>query len=191
MEFFNFKTRVRPGTGKLLVSEPLLPDPNFERSIILLCAHDKDGSFGFVLNKPSETRVCEVLDDFEAEELMAFVGGPVAQDTLHYLHVFEDLEGAQEVLPGIYWGGDFDSLRELARKGECKAGSIKFFLGYSGWSSGQLNSELKENAWIVSNKVDEELIFSTDPAVAWRKSMNILGGRFNLYANYPTDPRLN
>lgn len=191
MELFNFKTPLKPGSGRLLVSEPLLPDPNFERSIILLCAHDEDGSFGFVLNKPTENLIGELVEGFEGLEQMAFTGGPVQQDTLHFIHCFPDLEGSREILKGIFWGGDFDVLKDLARAGKCTPDKIRFFLGYSGWSEGQLDGELKENAWIVSDKVDESLIFVTDPAEMWKKAMLILGGRFSHYVNYPTDPRLN
>ena len=191
MDLFNFKTPLTPTAGRLLVSEPLLPDPNFERSIILLCAHDEEGSFGFVLNKPSMNKVGDILEGLEELEQLAFIGGPVQQDTLHFIHRFPELEGSKEILEGIYWGGDFDSVKELAVLGKCTPDRIRFFLGYSGWSEGQLDSELKENAWIVSDRVDESLIFVTDPAEMWRKAMSVLGGRFVRYANYPSDPRLN
>jgi putative transcriptional regulator len=191
MNLFDFKTPLRPAPGLLLVSEPMLPDSNFERSIILLCAHDSDGSFGFVLNKPSDQEVSDLVDGFEDFHGNIFTGGPVEQDTLHFIHCFPEIEGRQEIREGIYWGGDFDSLRELAGRGKCTPDRVCFFLGYSGWSVGQLEDELKENAWIVSDKVDRSLIFETGPAEMWRKAMTVMGGRFSRYANYPTDPRLN
>jgi len=191
MNLFDFKTPLKPASGLLLVSEPMLPDPNFERSIILLCAHDAEGSFGFVLNKPSGQDVSDLIDGFGDFYARVFTGGPVEQDTLHFIHCFPEIEGGLEIFDGIFWGGDLDSLRELAVKGQCTPDKVRFFLGYSGWSGGQLEEELKENAWIVSGKFDRSLIFETVPDEMWRKAMIILGGRFSRYANYPTDPRLN
>ena len=191
MELFNFKTKLPPGPGRILLSEPFLNDPNFERSIILLCAHDTEGSFGFVLNKPTESGVRDLLDGFEDLTQMVFSGGPVQQDTLHFIHRFPGLKGAQEITKGIFWGGDFDELRSYYLQGRCTEDKVRFFVGYSGWSEGQLESELNENAWIVSDKFDESFIFITDPAEMWRNAMNGLGGRFIHYANYPSDPRLN
>lgn len=70
-------------------------------------------------------------------------------------------------------------------------GDIKFFLGYSGWSSGQLETELEENSWIVSDLTSPELVFDTAPDAMWKKTLTIMGGRFSVYSNYPKDPRLN
>lgn len=191
MDLFNFKTKLNPAPGRILLSEPFLNDPNFERSMILICAHDSDGSFGFVLNKPTETTVEELLDGFEGLDQIVFSGGPVQQDTLHFIHQFSQLKGAQKVTEGLFWGGDFDELRSIYLNGNFSEDQIRFFVGYSGWSEGQLDSELNENAWIVSNSVDQSFIFITDPAEMWRKAMNGLGGRFSHYANYPANPRLN
>lgn len=191
MDLFNFKTKLRPAPGRILLSEPFLNDPNFERSIILLCAHDAEGSFGFVLNKPTDNTVENILDGFEGLNQTVFSGGPVQQDTLHFIHRFPRLSGAQEITDGIFWGGDFDELRSYHQDGRLNDDLIRFFVGYSGWSEGQLDSELNQNAWIVSDRLDQSLIFISDPAEMWRKSMNGLGGRFVHYANYPADPRLN
>ncbi|MFZ9981129.1 MAG: YqgE/AlgH family protein [Cyclobacteriaceae bacterium] len=191
MNLFDFKTSLRPAPGLLLVSEPMLPDPNFERSIILLCAHDTEGSFGFVLNKPSGKNVSELVDGFAGLHAQVFTGGPVELNTLHFIHCFPEIEGGLEIRDGIYWGGDIDSLRELAAIGKCTPEHVRFFLGYSGLSGGHLDDELKENTWIVSGNVDRSLIFETVTDEMWKKAMIILGGRFSIYANYPTDPRLN
>lgn len=188
MDYFNYKTPVKPAKGRLLLSEPMLADPNFERTLVLLCAFDDEGAFGFVLNKPSESLVSDLIDCEVQEEKWAFIGGPVQQDSLHFIHRFDDVEGAQEILPGVYWGGDFETVLEKSR---LDPDSVRFFVGYSGWAAGQLEDELKENAWIVSDRADEELIFDTEPDSMWQEAVSRLGGRFTLYANYPTDPRLN
>src|SRR5690349_25077053 len=103
MEFFKYNNRLEPSRGRLLVSEPFLPDPNFERTIILLCEHNQDGSFGFVLNKPSLANVADVLDELNMFKGLAFVGGPVQQDTLQYVHRIKGVEKSVEILEGVYW----------------------------------------------------------------------------------------
>ena len=191
MEFFNYKNKISPAKGKMLVSEPYLPDPNFERTIVLLCEHNADGSFGFVLNKPSMANITDVMEGMGEFKSPVLVGGPVQQDTLHYLHNCEEIENAIHVIDDIYWGGDFDNVKFLINSGQLTPADIKFFLGYSGWSEGQLETELEEDSWIVSDKFDNHLIFETLPNEMWKKALETMGGRFSVYSNYPQDPRMN
>lgn len=191
MEFFKYKNKIAPSKGKILVSEPYLPDPNFERSIVLLCEHNEMGSFGFVLNKPSLAMLGDVMEGLEQFNATVFVGGPVQQDTLHYLHRCGDLSGAIQITDDVYWGGDFDNLKFLINTEQINASDIKFFLGYSGWSEGQLDEELAADSWIVSDKFDSSLVFETDPKQMWKRSLESMGGRFSIYSNYPVDPRMN
>jgi len=191
MNFFKYRNRYQPEKGRLLVSEPFLPDPNFGRTVVLLCEHDGNGSFGFVLNKPSLVKVNEVVTDITNVEDIVYVGGPVQQDTLHFVHRNITLENAAEVNSGIFWGGDFEGLVLLADTQQISSSNIRFFIGYSGWGPGQLEEELKEDSWIVGDYASEELLFETDPEQMWKKALKNLGGRFSVYSNYPVDPRLN
>lgn len=191
MEFFKYRNKILPQKGGLLLSEPYLADPNFERTAILLTEHNEEGTVGFILNKPSDSRVNEVMEDFKQLDARVFIGGPVEQDTLHYVHRIKDLTDAIELIPGLYWGGNFEQLLALVESNQVAAADIKFFLGYSGWSTGQLEEELKADSWIVSDQVSDELIFETDPEAMWKKAMRGLGGRFSVYSNYPADPRMN
>lgn len=191
MEFFNYKTKLLPKKGRILVSEPHLPDPNFERSIVLICEHNEEGSVGFILNKPSNSEVSELLEGINSFDLPVFIGGPVEQDTLHFIHRYESLEGATEIGDGIYWGGDFERLLFLLESKQLLPEDIKLFLGYSGWAAGQLDEELAIDSWIISDRVDDELLFETDSSKMWRKALQLMGGRFSVYSNYPIDPRLN
>ncbi len=191
MEFFSYKNKIAPQKGRILVSEPYLPDPNFERTIILLCEHNDDGSFGFIMNKPSVAKLADVMQDLQEIDAPVFIGGPVQQDTLHYIHRLPDLEDSIEVIEGIYWGGNFDQLVSLIETKQVASSDIKFFLGYSGWSAGQIDEELKEDSWIVSDKVNEELLFDIKAEAMWQYALKRMGGRFSVYSNYPQDPRLN
>ena len=191
MEFFEYRNKIDLQKGRLLLSEPYLADPNFERTVILLTEHNEEGSVGFILNKPSESHVSEVMDDLKGLEAQIYIGGPVQQDTLHFIHRHGDLEDAIELENGIYWGGNFEQLLTLIDDQRLSLTEIKFFLGYSGWSPDQLQEELKLNSWIVSDRVSQEVIFETLPDQMWKRALQELGGRFSVYSNYPADPRMN
>ena len=113
-DFFKYKNRIPPEKGCLLVSEPYLPDPNFERTVILLCEHNDEGSFGFILNKLSNLSFGEIIEEAKAFTADIFIGGPVQQDTLHFIHRNpQDFKSAVEIAENLYWGGDFDKLLTL------------------------------------------------------------------------------
>ncbi len=191
MDFFSYRTRIAPARGRLLISEPYLPDPNFERTVVLLCDHNDQGSFGFVLNRQSEAAVSDMVEQLPKVKDLAFVGGPVQQDTLHFLHRCPDITDGTHVLDQVYWGGDFEKLTFLVDTGQLRHDRVRYFLGYSGWSPGQLDEELEANSWIVTDKVDEALVFDTAPGDMWKKVLAAMGGRFSVMSNYPVDPRLN
>lgn len=191
MDFFDYTNELKPQAGFLLLSEPYLADPNFERTIILLCEHNDEGSLGFVLNKPSEAEVGTLVAELVNCKNRACVGGPVQQDTLHYLHRLAGIQGAVEVADGIFWGGDFDEVIDKINTHQMGEDDIQFFLGYSGWSAGQLEEEIASKSWIVSDRVSESLIFATPFEDMWRKTLKSMGGRFSMYSNYPVDPTLN
>jgi putative transcriptional regulator len=191
MEFFRYDNKLKPEKGRLLISEPFLPDPNFERTVVLLCEHNAEGSFGFVLNKPSAIKVNEVMEDFSNFDTVVFVGGPVQQDTLHFIHRNVNIENAIDIAENIYWGGDFESLVTVYDTKQITNNDIRFFLGYSGWGPGQLEAELEQESWIVCDFVSNQLLFDTEPDKMWRKALDNMGGRFSVYSNYPVDPRMN
>jgi len=191
MEFFKYKNKIAPEKGRLLISEPFLPDPNFERTVVLLCEHGAEGSFGFILNKASILKASEVMEELKNFDHEVFIGGPVQQDTLHFIQRNPEIENGAEILKGIYWGGTFEQVLMLCDTHQLHQTDIKFFLGYSGWDAGQLEEELEQDSWIVCDFVTEDLLFETDPNLMWKKALENMGGRFSIYANYPVDPRLN
>ena len=191
MEFFKYRNKIKPEKGRLLISEPFLPDPNFERTVVLLCEHNEEGSFGFVLNKPSILKVNEIMEDLTDLDNLVYVGGPVQQDTLHFIHRNAVLDNAVEIVNQIFWGGAFENLMLLCETHQVKGNDIRFFLGYSGWGPGQLDEELDQESWIVCDYVTDQLLFDTGPEIMWRKALENMGGRYSMYSNYPVDPRLN
>lgn len=181
-----------PAKGDLLISEPFLPDPNFERSVILICEHTAQGSLGFVLNKPTTLKLEDVLDEVSGFDKTLYSGGPVQLETLHFIHRSATLAKESEDLGnGVYWGGNFEQLLTMMNTRELSPEDVKFFVGYSGWSAGQLQQELAQGSWIVYPGATEQQVFQTAPNLLWRQVLASMGGRFKMYSNYPTDPRLN
>ncbi len=178
--------------GDLLISEPFLPDPNFERTVILLCEHNEEGSVGFVLNKPSHFQLKDVVDEVQGFDVTLYSGGPVEQNTLHFIHKVNDqLSTYQTIKKGLYWGDNFEQLLTKINVKKVSPGDLKFFIGYSGWGSGQLESEIREKSWIIYKNATITQVFDTPPEILWRSVLKEMGGEYKVIANYPTDPRLN
>lgn len=179
-----------PQQGRILISEPLLSDAYFKRSVILITEHSDQGAVGFVLNKPIEIPLNEILADFPDFEAEVYVGGPVAKDTVHFLHTLGNLvPNSVHVIDNIYWGGDFDVLKELINEGMVKKDQVRFFLGYSGWSPNQLEDEIDENAWLVVD-VDPKKLMSADKDI-WKKTLENLGKKYKIWSNFPENPAMN
>jgi putative transcriptional regulator len=182
---------VQPSPGILLIADPFLKDPNFKRAVVLLCEHQEEGSFGFVLNKAFSYTLDELVPGFDKHSIPVFVGGPVQPDTIHFLHRYPTLiPGSFEIAAGIYWGGNFETLTTLINNGQVDPGTIRFFIGYSGWSGGQLTDELKEKSWITS-EATPDLIFHDHPEEIWKDCLRHLGGDYEMMVHYPFDPQLN
>lgn len=180
-----------PAKGKLLVSEPFMYDPNFKRSVILLTEHNEDGTIGFILNQQIEMDIQKTLDDFPEIDVPVYVGGPVSPDTLHYIHKAGDLlEDSVEILPGVFWGGNFETLKILIQNGEVETRDLRLFIGYSGWSPDQLEEELDEESWILT-PASEDSIFKIEPEELWGEVLKEMGADYGMLANFPEDPHLN
>jgi putative transcriptional regulator len=182
---------ISPGPGTLLIAEPFLKDPNFMRTVVFLCDHQEEGSFGFVINKLFDHTLDELMNDLDELKLPVFYGGPMQMDTIHFLHQYPDLiPGSYEVLDGIFWGGDFETAINMIRTGTIQPEKIRFYIGYSGWGQGQLNDELKEKSWLTSQG-NRKLVFHNKADEIWKESLKHLGGDYEALANYPIDPQLN
>jgi len=176
--------------GRILISEPLLSDNYFKRSVVFITEHSDKGAVGFVLNKPVELPINEILSDFPIFHAKVYIGGPVAKDTIHFLHTLGELvPNSIHVLDNIYWGGDFDSLKELIEEGIVESSQVRFFLGYSGWSPNQLEEEIENNAWLVT-RVESSKIMLADEDI-WKKTLNELGKKYKVWANFPENPAMN
>lgn len=177
--------------GSLILAQPFLNDEVFKRSVCLLCAHSrKEGSFGFILNKPTEFKVGDFIEELEDLDLPVYFGGPVATDSLYFLHDNSlQIEDAQKVIPGVYWGGDFQQMAKKLSEHGGKELNVKFILGYSGWDPGQLRKEIIEDSWIVA-QANPQTIFEEREKL-WKDTMEGLGEIYNHMANLPERPELN
>jgi putative transcriptional regulator len=180
-----------PEKGKILISEPFLPDTFFNRSLVYLTDHTPQGSVGFILNKKLDLKVSAAIAGFEGWNENLNMGGPVAPDTLHYLHNRGDLIPKSVLVEGnIFWGGDIDSIRELIKTGKIKQSQIRFFLGYSGWSAGQLERELKENSWIIA-KVKSDIVMNNRSDDTWKRVLRSFKNKYRMWADFPDSPEMN
>lgn len=187
----NLELMENPEKGKLLVAEPFLGDPNFERSVILLTEHNEEGTVGYVLNRPMDLKLEDVIPDFPEFDASIFHGGPVEQSNLYFIHTRPDIfDGAIPISERLYWGGDFSQLQTAVDEKLITSSEIRFFLGYSGWSPGQLSAELSEKSWRVVPS-EEVNVFEPNSTEMWKNAISNLGGDYKLWANAPSDPLLN
>lgn len=190
-DFFQPENTLLPQKGRILISEPFLMDNYFKRSIVLITEHSEEGTVGFVLNKPVNMKVNEIMSDFPAMDAVVSLGGPVQTNTLHYIHTMGDIiPNSMKVIDNIFWGGEFDVIKRLLESGSLNHENIRFFLGYSGWQSNQLEDELSENAWVVADIRPEEIMTPMNKYF-WNKTLNRLGKKYQMWANFPENPQMN
>lgn len=177
--------------GKLLIAEPsILNDTSFNRTIILITEHTKNNAVGFILNRPLAYTINDLLPDIFCD-FTVYQGGPVEQDNLYFIHKAGNLiPESIEIGNGIFWGGNFESLKYALQNELISDNEIRFFLGYSGWSKNQLDREINSKSWFVSEN-DHENIFSINDETIWREKLLQKGGNYKLWANAPSDIQQN
>lgn len=191
IDFFKISNDKVAEGGRVLISEPFLADQYFRRSVVYLTEHNTSGSLGFVLNKGLDLNISDVLEDFPEVNFPLSLGGPVSTNTVHYLHMLGDeIPESVHVKKGIFWGGDFDAMKDLVRSGRATGENLRFFLGYSGWSENQLESELEMNAWLVG-EISPRLVMKGGSTEFWTNTLADLDPKYRAWANFPEDPGLN
>jgi len=180
-----------PEKGRLLIAKPsILNDSSFKRTIILLTEHTPKSAVGFILNRPLNYVLSDLVPDIDCD-FTVYQGGPVEQDNLYFIHKAPQLiPNSIEVADGIYWGGNFELLKELLIKNQLKSTDIRFFLGYSGWETEQLEEELNTDSWFISEN-DYENILTTNNESFWKNKLLQKGGKYKIWANAPSDIQMN
>ena len=179
---------LEPQPGDVLISEPLMNDFYFGRSVILLIDHSEtEGSFGIILNKRMEVNVCDIVDEFPDFEAPVYLGGPVGESQLFFIHTLgEMIPDACKIMDGLYWGGDNETLKNLISMGIANDSNTRFFLGYAGWDAGQLIDELVRNSWLVS-KIDAEQVLETPSEMMWQTLVDSMGDDYAMWKRFPKD----
>jgi len=183
--------RLQPARGRLLIAEPLMLDPFFKRTVVILCEFNPEGAFGFILNKYVDIDLNELVEDFPSFDGRLSLGGPVERDNLFYMHTLGDkMEGSFKITDDLFMGGNLDDLKSLLLTGQASASDVRFFVGYAGWDADQIASEMGVNSWIIG---DANLIDPMDTEVEglWEQVLNKMGGDFSLLTTFPEDPSLN
>lgn len=177
--------------GELLVSEPsILMDSSFNRSIIYLTEHNEEGSVGFILNKPTEYVLKDLIFEIDCD-FRVYYGGPVEKNNLYFMHAVPHLiPDSIRVDKNIYWGGNYEAVQSYLNRDLIKKDEIRFFLGYSGWSAQQLAKEIKEKTWTLTPN-NYKNIFTIKDASVWKEKLLEMGGRYKIWANSPENPSLN
>ncbi|UAB80846.1 YqgE/AlgH family protein [Marixanthomonas sp. SCSIO 43207] len=185
-------TTLKPAKGLLLVAEPsIIGDVSFNRSVVLLAEHNHEGSVGFILNKPLEYTLKDFIPELNSN-LAVYNGGPVEQDNLYFIHKIPELiPDSIEISNGIYWGGDFNSVIDLLIENKIDESQIRFFLGYSGWESAQLDQELQLNSWVVAPNTYNNGIIGKSYTNFWKEKMIEFGGDYLIWSNSPENPTYN
>ena len=182
-----------PAQGSILISEPFLQDAYFQRSVVLLVEHNTQGSMGFVLNKKTDLIVNTFFPELEEyPEIPIYLGGPVSANRLFFIHSLGDLivPDSVKIKDRLYFDGDFEALKRYIQNGHSIEGKVKFFLGYSGWTEGQLGNEINKNSWVVSHAAKENVLLA-DGESFWKISLEQLGSNYEAWTKYPKDPYLN
>ncbi|MEE4214829.1 MAG: YqgE/AlgH family protein [Bacteroidales bacterium] len=192
IDFFNIRPEDKiPQKGRMLISEPFLPDTFFNRTLVYLTEHNEKGSVGFIINKLINLRVNDALEGFPVWDEKMAMGGPVAPDTLHYLHTMGDIvPDSVWVSDNIFWGGNIEVIKELINSSRAGSDDIRFFLGYSGWGVGQLEKELKENSWVIAD-VAPEVVMRYRKEDSWKTVLRSLNKKYSLWAEFPDSPEMN
>ena len=175
-------------TGNVLLADPFMQDTNFKRAVILICEHDpNEGTLGFIINKKLDVHINDIMGDFPEFDSKVYFGGPVGGNTLHYIHnVGNVLDESVEIGKGIFWGGDFEKLKFLIKAELIKPHNIRFFVGYTGWSPGQLGEEINYKSWVTAD-MHANYIFKSKPKYLWTQVMHNKGDRYSIIAQLPED----
>lgn len=184
-----FKNNLKPTSGCLLLSDPFLDEDFFRRSVILLCEHSSEGSFGFVLNNLLDIDLHEIDQDFPNIKAVISVGGPVETESLFYIHSFGTLVSeSTPINDELSIGGNFEQIKSLLNENEKNRLKIRFFLGYSGWDKLQLAREMNENSWIVATNISNEEILAIPKKDFWQMCIEKQGDRFKTISKFPINP---
>lgn len=189
---YEFEKDKTISSGSLLLSEPFMFDDNFKRTVVLICDHTKEnGTVGLILNKVTDVKLEESIENFPPTDAKVYWGGPVGTDSLLMLHTRgNDIADSIHLGDGVYWGGDFEQVKHMILANQLQTNEIQFYLGYAGWGYDQLYDEMRESSWVVA-KANRKLLFDAPRHNLWHHVLHQMGGVYKTMAGYPENPILN
>lgn len=177
--------------GDILIAKPFLQDGHFKRAVVFMGEHTEEGSLGFIINKPHGLLLRDIFPHLKNANFPLFEGGPVSPNQLFYTHTLGlKLSESVEISKGVYWGGNFFELSHMIEHGQLSSKQIRFYIGYSGWSSKQLDEELEGNTWLVQPGNYDELI-ETAPDELWANELTKINPGYKAFTDFSFDPSLN
>lgn len=182
----SFKNSIPPKKGRFLLAEPFLQEEHFHRSVVFLCEHNEEGTFGFVLNKYLEVLPPELVEHFPNKNLNVCIGGPVDENNVFYIHQYGDIiENCFAIQDDLFIGGNYEQIKESVNSGEISTDKIVFFLGYSGWSKNQLQNEIDEKAWLVAQSKNPDKHIFSKKENQWKELLAEQGRRYEIMSKFP------
>ena len=175
-----------PTTGQVLLAEPGIQDFYFKKSVILLGEMDDEGAFGMIVNKRTNIRFGDVISDHKGLNPYIYLGGPVKSQNLFFIHCMADLPGCSLVTKGVYWGGDSELMYQMIRNNLVNENEVRFFLGYAGWTPNQLETEIVEKSWRITD-INANQIFNPDQVHLWENEMVRINPQYKVWTNMPSD----
>jgi putative transcriptional regulator len=188
--------------GHFLISDINLMDPNFFRSVVLMMSHDEEGAFGLVVNRPSRYTLGDLVDgarDTPAAAVPVYIGGPVQQEILFMLHAEfpgdVSSEGSEHPLEDVVFEPATQPMMDYLKEewsalDEGERPAVRLYAGYSGWGPGQLESELKADAWVIL-KATSEIVFHSDPEKGWADALARKGPLYRIILQTGFKPSMN
>ena len=175
------KNSIEPGT--ILISKPFIEDERFDKTIILVVEHNKNGTIGFIINKKTTIELHEILKDIKQHNIKIKNGGPVEKNTLFVLHTYPDLiHNSQKIKDGVFWGGDIEDVIKGLQSNEIRSKQIAFFMGYCGWEPHQLQAEIYDGSWII-HKIETSRFNDT---INWSELLIEIDEEYKVWATAPT-----
>ncbi len=177
--------------GSFLIAHPTMLDDTFFKSIILITHHNIAETIGLIINNPSKIKLYEIIDDLPKSDFPVYIGGPVAKNSIHYIHdLGNTIPNSIKIIEGLYFGGDFDTVKDLIWNKKINKNQIRFFAGYSGWEGNQLENELKEDSWLIKEK-NKILSMKYSNLELWSKVLRKMAKKYAIWSNLPKNPSLN
>ncbi len=177
--------------GEILIAKPFLQDDYFKRTIIYTVEHNSTGSLGFVLNKPHGLWLKDIFPHLKNGNFPLFEGGPVSPNQLFYTHTIGlKLSDSIKIAEGVFWGGNFFELSQMIENNELNPNEIRFYIGYSGWSAGQIDVEMEKEMWFIRPANYKELLKSNSEQM-WATELNKINPGFKAFSDFSFDPSLN